>query len=82
MVRTHQSQVVFWGGGLNKMGLLLCFRCAADRYWLVQVGGRGGEGVDPSHRSLSSQEPAPGRLWVVCSEVPSADPFCDFNVLS
>lgn len=50
-----------------------CFRCAAVRYRLMQFGGRGYEGFDPSHRSLSSQESAPDRLWMVWTEVPSSD---------
>lgn len=57
----------------KKMGLLLCFRCAAVHHWLMQCGGRSFEGFDPGHWPLSSQESAPGRLWMVGTEVPSSD---------
>lgn len=79
----HPGNYVFYGAftkywfffflnGL-KTGLLLCFRCAAVRYRLVSLGGRGCEGVDPGHRSLSSQESAPDRLWMVWTQVPSSN---------
>lgn len=41
------------------MMLLMDFRRAAVCDWLVQSGGCGCKGVDQSHWTLSSQEPAP-----------------------
>lgn len=59
----------FW----RRWVLLLCFRCATVPYWLMQFGGRGCEGFDASHKSRSSPESAPGRLWMDRTEVPSSD---------
>ena len=56
---------------MNFRFALLDFRCTAVSDWLVLSGGCGCEGFDQSHRTLSTQEPAPDRLWLEWHQVHS-----------
>lgn len=51
---------------------LMFFRRAAVCDRLVQSWGRRCKSFDQSHRTLSSQEPAPDRLWVGRNQVLSS----------
>lgn len=79
----HPGNYVFYGALLLKQHLwvvnlmhwqgffdvMLGFRRAAGGDRLLQPGGCGCESFNQSHRTLSTQEPAPDRLWVECTQV-------------
>lgn len=52
--------------------LLVGRRCAAVYYWLMLSGRCGREGFNKSHRTLSSQEPAPDWLRMEWNQVASS----------